>query len=231
MKGRDWYQETETAEEYDEWRFSRGGELVDRGEKEALFDLVGDISGRSVLEIACGTGRFTLEFAERGADVVAVDISEPMIRQAVVKAERDGVDVDFLRCDARRLPFPPDCFDVVVAMRFFHLVDSPATYLRELARVSRGRVLFDTFSQRSARVVYNRFLPMGSRLYTDDEVRGFVREAGLELVRSRDDFVFPFGLYRVTPTPLAEGIRGVDDTLRDTAAERFSSVSYWLAEK
>lgn len=231
MKGRHWYQEGDTAEEYDDWRFSRGGELVDRGEKQALFNLLGDIEDESVLEIACGTGRFALEFTERGADVVGVDISEPMIRKAVEKAKQRNIHVDFIRSDANNLPFPDDTFDVVVAMRFFHLVDTPSEYLEEMARVSRRAVLFDTFSQPSARVVYNRFLPMGSRLYSDSEVRRFVSDAGLELIDYRSDFVFPFGLYRVTPTPIAEGIRGVDDTLRDTAAEKFSSVSYWLARK
>ncbi|MDY6780190.1 MAG: class I SAM-dependent methyltransferase, partial [Halobacteria archaeon] len=127
MKGRDWYQEDETAEEYDEWRFSRGGRLVDQGEKESLFEILGDVDGKSVLELACGTGRFTVELVERGAEVTGVDISEPMLRKGVAKSVEREVydDVNFVRGDGKRLPFPDNTFDAVVAMRFFHLADSP----------------------------------------------------------------------------------------------------------
>lgn len=231
MKGREWYQEDETAEEYDDWRFSRGGELVDEGEKEALFELVDEIEGERVLEVACGTGRFAVELAESGADVTGVDISKPMLMKGVGKARERGLGVEFLRGDAKRLPFPDDAFDLVLGMRFFHLVDEPAAYLREMARVSKGRVVFDTFNRGSARVVYNRFLPMGSRLYSEDDVREVVEGAGVELVDRRDDFVVPFGIYRAIPKTLAKGFRSIDDAAQNVGGERLSSVTYWMVEK
>lgn len=231
MKGREWYQEDETAEEYDEWRFSRGGELVDEGEKAALFDLVDDIGGDRILEVACGTGRFAVELAESGAEVTGVDISKPMLMKGVGKARERGLGVEFMRGDAKQLPFPDDSFDLVLGMRFFHLIDEPAAYLREMARVSEGRVVFDTFNRGSARVVYNRFLPMGSRLYSEEDVRGVVEEAGVELIERRDDFVVPFGLYRAIPKTLAKGFRSIDDAAQSVGGEKLSSVTYWMVEK
>ncbi len=231
MKGREWYQEDETAEEYDDWRFSRGGELVDEGEKDALFGLVGEIEGDRILEVACGTGRFAVELAESGADVTGVDISKPMLMKGVGKARERGLGVEFMRGDAKQLPFADDTFDLVLGMRFFHLIDEPAAYLREMARVSKGRVVFDTFNRGSARVVYNRFLPMGSRLYSEEDVRGVVEEAGVELVERRDDFVVPFGLYRAIPKTLAKGFRSIDDAAQSVGGEKLSSVTYWMVEK
>jgi ubiquinone/menaquinone biosynthesis C-methylase UbiE len=231
VKGREWYQEDETAEEYDEWRFSRGGELVDEGEKAALFDLVDDIGGDRILEVACGTGRFAVELAESGAEVTGVDISKPMLMKGVGKARERGLGVEFMRGDAKQLPFPDDSFDLVLGMRFFHLIDEPAAYLREMARVSEGRVVFDTFNRGSARVVYNRFLPMGSRLYSEEDVRGVVEEAGVELIERRDDFVVPFGLYRAIPKTLAKGFRSIDDAAQSVGGEKLSSVTYWMVEK
>ena len=231
MKGREWYQEDETAEEYDDWRFSRGGELVDEGEKEALFDLVGGVDGDDVLEVACGTGRFSVELAEGGAEVVGVDISKPMLMKGVGKARERGLGVEFLRGDAKRLPFPDDSFDLVLGMRFFHLIDEPVAYLSEMARVSKGPVVFDTFNRGSARVVYNRFLPMGSRLYSEDDVDGVADEAGVELIDRRDDFVVPFGVYRAIPKTLAKGFRGVDDAVQSVGGDSLSSVTYWMVEK
>jgi len=231
VKGREWYQEDETAEEYDDWRFSRGGELVDEGEKEALFELVDDIGGDRVLEVACGTGRFAVELSESGAEVTGVDISKPMLMKGVGKARERGLGVEFMRGDAKELPFPDDTFDLVLGMRFFHLIDEPAAYLREMARVSKGRVVFDTFNRGSARVVYNRFLPMGSRLYSEEEVRDVVEGAGVELVERRDDFVVPFGLYRAIPKTLAKGFRSIDDAAQSVGGEKLSSVTYWMVEK
>jgi SAM-dependent methyltransferase len=129
------------------------------------------------------------------------------------------------------LPFPDDSFDLVLGMRFFHLIDEPAAYLREMARVSEGRVVFDTFNRGSARVVYNRFLPMGSRLYSEEDVRGVVEEAGVELIERRDDFVVPFGLYRAIPKTLAKGFRSIDDAAQSVGGEKLSSVTYWMVEK
>ncbi len=232
MKGREWYQEDGTAEEYDDWRFSRGGELVDTGEKEALFDLVGDIRGDEVFELACGTGRFSIELANQGADVVAGDISREMLMQGVDKTR--GVDLaggrpEFLRVDGSRLPFADDRFDLAVAMRFFHLVPEPESYLRELVRVSSGPVVFDVFRRPSARVLYNRFLPMGSHLYGDDEVRGFVDSAGAEVVDHDIDFLVPFGLYRAVPKSFAKGFRLADTTLQE-GGDGLGSVGYWMVE-
>ncbi|PSQ58745.1 SAM-dependent methyltransferase [Halobacteriales archaeon SW_7_71_33] len=181
MKGREWYQADEVAEEYENKRFSRGGQLIDRREKRAVLSALGPVEDQEVLEIACGTGRFTVMLAERGADVVGLDISKPMLQQGRRKAAAANSRVDWLRGDAARLPFPDDSFDTVLAMRFFHLADTPAAFLSELRRVSRDRVVFDTFNSGSTRSVYNWLLPMGSRLYSRAEVEGLLARSGHRL--------------------------------------------------
>ncbi|MFB6303996.1 MAG: class I SAM-dependent methyltransferase [Haloferacaceae archaeon] len=232
MKGKEWYQADDVAREYEEKRFSRGGRLIDRREKRAVLDALGPVEDREVLEIACGTGRFTVMLAERGADIAGLDISSAMLAQGREKARRAGVadHIEFLRGDAARLPFPDDSFDVVFAMRFFHLADTPAKFLTEMARVARERVFFDTFNDASARVIYNWLLPMGSRLYSRDEVARLVDEAGLELADQEHDFVFPYGFYRQTPNGVADAVRNLDTAVGGTpVGRRLASVSYWTA--
>ncbi|MCG1002216.1 MULTISPECIES: class I SAM-dependent methyltransferase [Halobacterium] len=230
MKGQEWYQATEVAEEYDEKRFSRGGRLIDRREKEAVLDAVGPVEDQRVLEIACGTGRFTVMLAERGADITGLDISGPMLQEGREKAQRAGVadTIEFMRGDAGRLPFPDDHFDTVFAMRFFHLADTPARFLTEMARVSKDCVFFDTFNRFSTRSLYNWLLPMGSRLYGDSEVRRLVDEAGLDLVDDEHDFLVPYGFYRKVPDWIADPIRRADTAIGGTPVGRsLASVSYW----
>ncbi|MFB6072299.1 MAG: class I SAM-dependent methyltransferase [Halobacterium sp.] len=232
MKGQEWYQATEVAEEYDEKRFSRGGRLIDRREKEAVLDALGPVEDDRVLEIACGTGRFTVMLAERGADITGLDISGPMLQEGREKAQHAGVSdhLEFMRGDAARLPFPDDHFDTVFAMRFFHLADTPTKFLTEMARVSRDQVFFDTFSRFSARSLYNWLLPMGSRLYSSGEVEDLVGSAGLELADAEHDFVVPYGFYRKVPDWVAGPFRSADEALVETPVGRaLSSVSYWDA--
>ena len=184
MKGQEWYQTEQVADAYEEKRFSGGGRLIDRREKQAVLDGVAPIDEQRILELACGTGRFSVMLAERGADITGLDISPAMLSQARRKSRASSVrdHIEFLRGDAGRLPFPDDTFDTVFAVRFFHLADTPAQFLSEMQRVARNRVFFDTFNARSARSVYNWLLPMGSRLYTAREVHRLLDGAGLSEV-------------------------------------------------
>ncbi|WP_248897456.1 class I SAM-dependent methyltransferase [Haloplanus halobius] len=230
MKGEEWYQADEVAQEYDAKRFSRGGRLIDRREKRAVLEALSPIEDRKVLEIACGTGRFTVMLAERGADVVGLDISSAMLSQGREKARSAGVAdrIEFLRGDAARLPFPDDHFDTVFAMRFFHLADTPAKFLAEMSRVSKEQVFFDTFNDRSTRVIYNWLLPMGSRLYGRAEVERLVDGADLTLDDDSHDFVLPYGFYRKIPNRLAGAFRSLDTAIGETPlGDHLASVSYW----
>ncbi|MEJ2070006.1 MAG: methyltransferase domain-containing protein, partial [Syntrophobacterales bacterium] len=64
---------------YERWYTTPLGQLVDRVEKEAVFALVSELQGRLVLEVGCGTGNISLELARRGAQVVGLDTSGPML--------------------------------------------------------------------------------------------------------------------------------------------------------
>ncbi|WP_336021985.1 class I SAM-dependent methyltransferase [Halobellus salinisoli] len=232
MKGKEWYQADEVAEEYDSKRFSRGGRLIDDREKRAVLEALGPVEDKEVLEIACGTGRFTAMLAERGAEIIGLDISNAMLAQGREKARRAGVadHIEFLRGDAARLPFPDDHFDAVFAMRFFHLADTPAKFMAEMARVSNDIVFFDTFNGRSARVAYNWLLPMGSHLYSGSQVERLVDDAGLRLVNGEHDFLLPYGFYRKIPNGIAREFRDVDTSIGATSiGDALASVSYWTA--
>ena len=230
MKGREWYQAETVADRYDEKRFSKGGRLIDRREKRAVLDAVAPVEGQRILEIACGTGRFTVMLAERGADVTGIDISEAMLARGRQRARetRTTDHLEFLRGDAARLPFADDTFDTVFAIRFFHLASTPARFLSEMRRVAAERVVFDTFNAMSARSIYNWLLPMGSRLYSDDEVTRLLDDVGLTLTEADHDFVVPYGVYRSLPNELAGPLRSMDSTaIRTGLGRRLASVSYW----
>lgn len=232
VKGQEWYQTAEVAETYESKRFSDGGRLIDEREKEAVLSAVGPVAGKHVLEIACGTGRFTTMLARRGADIVGLDISPAMLQEGREKARAAGVadHLEFMRGDAARLPFPDDHFETVIAMRFFHLADTPASFLAEMQRVARDQVVFDTFRRFSTRSIYNWLLPMGSRLYARVEIEELLDGAGLRLASEDHDFFFPYGLYRQLPDKMATAIREFDaSVIGSPMGDYVASVSYWDA--
>lgn len=230
MKGQEWYQADDVAEAYEDKRFSRGGRLIDQREKDAVLDALGPVADKEILEIACGTGRFPVLLAEQGADVVGLDISAAMLRQGREKARTADIEgsLELIRGDAGRLPFPDDHFDAVYAMRFFHLADTPVSFMQEMRRVSREQVFFDTFNRFSTRSLYNWALPMGSRLYSRAEVDRLLQDAGLTLHQADHDWVLPYGFYRKVPNGIASAFRRVGERVANTGGgDRLASVSYW----
>lgn len=134
-------------------------------------------AGQKVLDIATGTGDLAFAFRRKGADVVALDFSEEMLRQARRKqaGHRNAPEspaVRFLRGDAMALPFPDDHFDVASISFGIRNVDEPEHALAEMARVVRpgGRVVVLEFGKpnllmRGPYKLYSKIMPwIGTRL-------------------------------------------------------------------
>jgi SAM-dependent methyltransferase len=113
-----------------------------------LFELLvseGDLLGRRVLDLGCGTGTLAAALAERGAKVWGVDPSEEMLTEARRRG-RAGPGLAFKLGAAEALPFKDGWFERAVSRLVLHLVDRPAAF-RELARVLApgGRFVAATF--------------------------------------------------------------------------------------
>ncbi|MFE0631443.1 class I SAM-dependent methyltransferase [Streptomyces sp. NPDC058864] len=120
---------------------------------DALNDAVNDFllddlpvaAGSRVLDVGCGTGRVACLAGRRGATVLGVDLSEPMLREAVAAAEREGLGgVAFERGDAQVHPFPQEGFDAVVSRFGVMFFADPVAAFANLRRALRpgGRLAF-----------------------------------------------------------------------------------------
>jgi tRNA (mo5U34)-methyltransferase len=85
--------------------------------------LPADLSGRTVLDVGCNAGFYSIEMKRRGADrVLGVDSDERYLAQARFAAAVAGADVEFLRMSVYELPSLGERFDVVLFMGvLYHL--------------------------------------------------------------------------------------------------------------
>ncbi len=102
------------------------------------LDLITKLSGASkgarVLDLGCGTGRFSLPMATRlGFNVTGADSSAEMLAKAEQKDSNS--DVNWMLTDAGALTFPSGSFEVVFMSHLLHHVDSPLAVLKECRRV------------------------------------------------------------------------------------------------
>lgn len=93
----------------------------------------------AVLEIGCGTGVFTEQFAKLCKNVTSIDLSPNMI----VRAQQRNPDVKFHRASAEQLPFADASFDAVVCVNSFSYIVNQQKALREFRRVLKpgGKLL------------------------------------------------------------------------------------------
>lgn len=121
-----------------------------------------------VLDIGCGPGRCVVEYASRGAILVALDASVNVLKLAREKIRRlcrvvDKENLNFIVGDAEHLPFSDHKFDVVNCFDAFPHFPDPIRSLSEMKRVSKpnGLIVFEPsniFSLLGIGLYFIRFL-------------------------------------------------------------------------
>ena len=144
---------------------------------------------RTILDVPCGTGRFTQFLAAAGLEYTGGDASPAMLSEA----RRKHPDALFAVSDLSRLPYPDRSFDVALCIRLMHLVrdrELRASFLRELARVSRVGVIVDFRQDKALRVWLGRArAKLGLRAKPPgalalEKIHQELEAAGLEVIAS-----------------------------------------------
>lgn len=150
MKEKQWYEILfeNYGQKYDQEGFAQGT----IGECDFIENELNYNKELRIIDIGCGTGRHAIELSQRGYSVTGIDLSESMLEKAREKAKHDGLQIDFLRHDARNLPFENQ-FDVAIMLceGSFPLMETDEMNFEILKNVSkslkqRSKYIFTTLN-------------------------------------------------------------------------------------
>lgn len=167
-------------------------EILTRSEVERICELLQPKEWEEILDVCCGHGRHSLELARRGyRNVHGLDRSRYLIRKARARAEQEGLSVKFREGDARKLPYSPDSFDIVLLLGnsfgYFESTADDLLVLKEILRVLKphGRFLLDVadgqflaehYEQRSWEWIDQKLFVCRERMLDSQENRLICRE-------------------------------------------------------
>jgi SAM-dependent methyltransferase len=121
---------------------------LDELEHAIVRDLL-PASGRRIVDIGCGYGRLADCYMDRFQQVIMVDGSISLLRQAFEKTRGQAICI---ACDIRHLPFRTASFDAILMIRVFHHIDDSRACLSELHRLlcNDGRFVFSYCNKQNA---------------------------------------------------------------------------------
>ena len=170
--------------------FARFVDNVWRGVVRKRLDItlqkLAPLSGKTVLDVGCGSGRFCFAYAQHGAKhVLGVDFASTMIDLARDYAQRLGVED---RCQFRVGKFPDAVpegpFDASTAIGFFDYIDDPVAIIRAMREKTTGTMVMSFPKAIEWRVPIRRVRFLLSRcplyLYTRGRLKAILAEAGID---------------------------------------------------
>ena len=164
-------------------------------EERHLTSILPDLTGSSVLDLGCGTGRWLARLMARGASLVAgIDLSAAMLS---VARRRTGLGERLVRADGVRLPFRASLFDFVLSSFALNHIKDLQAIAQELSRAMKlqGRLLIsEMHPEACARGWRPGFRDIRSSVqietanHSAESVISCFRANGFALLRSHDLF-------------------------------------------
>jgi len=101
-----------------------------------VLEILGDISGKRILDAGCGEGYLSRKLAQLGAKVTGVELSQGMLSFALEEQTKEPLNITYHHADITSLPFLPDrSFDVVITNNVIQDVEDYKGAFREFSRL------------------------------------------------------------------------------------------------
>lgn len=113
----------------------------------AMFEILGDIREKRILDLGCGEGYNTRIMARKGAKVIGVDFSKKMIGFAIQQEKEEKLEIEYSVLDACNLHiFKNNAFDIVACFMALQDIENYRDAIKEVYRILRkhGHFVFTT---------------------------------------------------------------------------------------
>jgi ubiquinone/menaquinone biosynthesis C-methylase UbiE len=149
----------------------------------------GEMTGRSVVDMACGDAYYTFQFWDQAhpSRLVAADAAANAV--AVGEANSAGRPISFLVCDAHSMPFPDNSFDVALLQSVLHHDDDPQRMIREAFRIAPRVLIHEPNGNNPGLKIIEKtsryHLEHGEKSYGTRLMRRWIKEAGGSVVYTK----------------------------------------------
>jgi SAM-dependent methyltransferase len=201
--------------------------------------VLGDVSGKDVLELGCGAAQWSISLAGLGARPVGLDLSTRQLEHARDAMAEAGVEFPLVEASAEDVPLDDESFDVVFCDHGAFNFADPARLVPECARLLRPggllafsmvTPLFDVFWDNDREAVGNeaRNNYFEHRGFEDDEGVDFQLPYGAWIRLFRANGLVVDDLIELRPAPDAESSY---DLVKREWARRLPAEHIWKARK
>lgn len=149
----------------------------------------GDLKGKSVCDLGCGTGRYVIAYAQSGAQrVLGIDGAPSMVQQASSLIQQAGLEGKAEVLEYPILNCPEDeVFDITIAVGVFDYTEDSVPFLEKIRRITGSRFL-STFPRywtyrMPMRKVRLGLLGCPVYFYSDRQIRALHDKAGFRVER------------------------------------------------
>jgi SAM-dependent methyltransferase len=114
------------------------------GVLESDLNVLGDVAGKDVIELGCGTAYFGAWLAKRGARVTGVDVTPAQLETARRCRDQLGIEMELVEANAEDVPLPDASFDLALSEYGASIWCDPYKWIPEAARLLRpgGELVF-----------------------------------------------------------------------------------------
>ncbi|WP_300039597.1 class I SAM-dependent methyltransferase [uncultured Roseobacter sp.] len=159
----------------------RANEACTAPEMRFITQALGDLNGKTFLDLGCGLGEVSVYMATRGAKVTASDLSPGMCDVALQLAALNDVTIETHVASSESLGFPADRkFDIIYAGNMLHHVDIDSTMRQVMPHLAPGGV-FVSWDPVAYNPVINVYRRRAMEVRTEDEHP--LTRADVELIR------------------------------------------------
>lgn len=144
----------------------------------ALSDLLGNDTGKNVLDLGTGTGFLANMTARLGYSTIGVDISREMMKYAIRHAKKCGSSAIYMESNILQMPFMENSVDYIINSRLLWTLVEPEQALKEWHRILRPGGKIMCFNRMQEGVGLTTWQ---DDIYHDEETNGSLKVASAKM--------------------------------------------------